>query len=181
MFICRWKHASVARERQICAMCRDGGMSSLISCHCTGDAKFCVSTGWRGNYVRTVCAHYFCSSPYYIYYLTLLYILSHLIIYIISPYYIYDSSHVVRPFPCFVTSSSVAYFCNTVSRCVRHQREIWMRSGCRFCLKPLPQVFFTGERVIFPLYDPVFRKQTLNLSQNPVFIIKKSRKACIVL
>lgn len=29
---------------------------------------------------------------------------------------------------------------------------------------------FTGERVIFPLYDPVFRKQTLNLSQNPVFI-----------
>ena len=81
--ICRWKHASVARERQICAMCRDGGVSSLISCHCTGDAKFCVSTGWRGNYVRTVCAHYFCSSPYYIYYLTLLYILSHLIIYMI--------------------------------------------------------------------------------------------------
>ena len=148
MFICRWKYASVARERQICAMCRDGGMSSLISCYCTGDAKFCVSTGWRGNYVRTVCAHYFCSSPYYI----------------------YDSSHVVGPFPCFVTSSSVAYFCNSVSRCVRHQREIWMGSGCRFCLKPLPQVFFTGERVIFPLYDPVFRKQTLNLSQNPVFI-----------
>lgn len=62
------------------------------------------------------------------------------------------------------------FFCNTVSRCVRHQREIWMRSGCRFCLKPLPQVFFTVERVIFPLYDPVFRKQTLNLSLNPVFI-----------
>ena len=155
MFICRWKHASVARERQICAMCRDGGMSSLISCYCTGDAKFCVSTGRRGNYVRTVVR---------------IISVHHLIIYIISPYYIYDSSHVVRPFPCFVTSSSVAYFCNTVSRCVRHQREIWMRSGCRFCLKPLPQVFFTGERVIFPLYDPVFRKQTLNLSQNPVFI-----------
>ena len=163
MFICRWKHASVARERQICAMCRDGGMSSLISCYCMGDAKFCVSTGWRGDYCEDgLCALFL--------FITLLYILSHFIIYILSPYYIYDSSHVVRPFPCFVTSSSVAYFCNTVSRCVRHQREIWMRSGCRFCLKPLPQVFFTGERVIFPLYDPVFRKQTLNLSQNPVFI-----------
>jgi len=46
-----------------------------------------------------------------------------------------------------------------------------MMSGCRFCLKPLPQVFFTGERVIFPLYDPVFRKQKSG------FYIKKVPKS----
>ena len=36
-----------ASHEEVSAMCMNDNVLSVVCSHCTGDARFCVSTGWR--------------------------------------------------------------------------------------------------------------------------------------
>ena len=38
---------NLASHEEVSAMCMSNNVPMVVYSHCTGDARFCVSTGWR--------------------------------------------------------------------------------------------------------------------------------------
>jgi len=43
---------NLASHKEVSAMCMNNNVPTVVCSHCTGDAIFCVSTGWRGVVMR---------------------------------------------------------------------------------------------------------------------------------